>query len=236
MTRPIPAPAAVVCDKCGKPARYGMEPECRACYWPHAMYAPNVQMARDLEDALQVRFESVQQEAAQESWQPLFDAMVDVGTRSEPVVAAKVGFAFGLFENSRTLYIPYVPQVRAKLHAPASDEDDARRRGVDAFIYSSYGEEMNFAALSADGRGIPSWGPIFLQLDTQTIGYRSTVIEENSFDFVTNHDLSVETVGDRMSLIAGYISVWDSRQKLVSSKLAPRLRRCLLRSIMKERL
>jgi len=187
------------------------------------MYAPNVQMAQDLEDALQTRFESVGQKASQESWEPLLDAMVEVGARSEAVVAVDVTFAFELFRNARTLHIPYVEQVRGGVRASASDEDDSRRRLVDILIYGRHGERMNFAALSGDGQGIPGWGPVFLQLDIQAIGYRSTVIEENSYAFVRSRGLSEETLEDRMNLIAGYMSVWDSRQKLVASKLAPRL-------------
>jgi hypothetical protein len=220
MTQPN---AAAVCEKCGKAARYGIEPKCRACYWPHAMYAPNVRMARDLENALHIRFESTKQKAAQESWQPLFDSMVEIGAKSEAVTAVEVNFAFDFFSHARTLYGPYVSQVRAGVRAPARDEDDARRRVVDSLIYGGYGEEMNFAALSADGQGIPSWGPIFFQLDTQAISYRSTVLEDNSFHFVAAHGLTAETIGDRLNLLEGYLSVWDSRQKLVTSKLAPRL-------------
>lgn len=223
MTQPNPTPAAVVCEHCGKPARYGIEPECRACYWPRGMYAPNVQVARNLEDTLQARFESMQQRAAQESWQPFFEAMVEVGVKSDAVVAVDINYAFEFFAKEYTLHKPYMSQVRAGMRAPASEENDARRGTVDNLIYGSYGEEMNFAALSADGQGIPSWGPIFFQLDAQAIAYRSTVIEENSFDFVTNRGLTPKSVGDRLNLVAGYLSVWDSRQKLVASKLAPRL-------------
>ena len=210
-----------VCENCGKTARYGIEPECRACYWPHAMYAPNVQIARKLESALQGRFDNTRESATNDSWRPLFEAMVDIGVKSEAVAAVEVNFAVDLFSSARMYYIPYAQQVRGGVRAPAGDTDDAHRRVVDSLIYGGYGEQINFASLSADGRGVPSWGKIFLQLDSAAIGYRSTVLEENSYIFVVAHKLSADTVANRMNVLAGYLAAWDGRHKLVASKLGP---------------
>ena len=186
------------------------------------MHAPNVQIARKIRHALDRRFDATRDAAATESRAPLFEALVQVGLECKPVVAIEVNFGTSLFETARAFYASYAQQVRGGLRAPATDTNDAHRRIVDTLIYDGYGEDICFAALSLDGRGVTSWGSIYLELDPATVAYRSTVLEENAYFFVRNHDLTLQTLPNRVDILAGYLAEWDERHKLVAAKLAPR--------------
>ena len=115
--------------------------------------------------------------------------------------------------------------MEAGLRAPAEDLDDKRRRIVDTAFYAGYGADMNFAALSLDGYGVTAWGEIHLELDQRAIGYRSTVLEENSFSYVEKKALASRILRKEHAPIEGGLATWDQRGILVACKLAPALNR-----------
>jgi hypothetical protein len=210
-TETQPAPP---CDHCGK-ARHGIEPQCRACNYPTAQWAPNVQLAARPEEiaALEERYRTARDEV--DGAVAGLEVLEQVAERTAAVVNVPVGLAHNLFIGEAPLYSPYEHQLRGRVRTPAEPENDRQRRAVGALLYGSYGEEMVYAALSTDGRGLSSYGLVHLELEESCIAYRSTVLEENSYSFVRRHGV---TPG--RPLPHGYLARWQDRGMLAVAKLA----------------
>jgi len=138
-----------------------------------------------------------------------------VAEHTAAVVNLPVGLAHGLFIGEIPLYSPYEQQLKGRLRTPAKPEDDRQRRAVGGLLYGSYGEDIVYAALSADGRGLSSYGLVHLELEEVCVAYRSTVLEENSYSFMKRHKV---TPG--RPLPRGYLARWQDRGRLAVAKLA----------------
>jgi hypothetical protein len=208
------------CSHCGKAALYGIEDRCRACYFPAAQLAPNVRLASRPEQvvALQGRYQAARDKAEREGLASSLQRLEDTANRAAAVINVPVGLAHDLFFRDVALYAPYEAQVKGELRAPAAPEHDRRRRAVGSLLYGSYHENIVYAALSADGRGLTSYGPVHLELDEVAVAYRSTVLEENSYEFAERHGLTPAE-----PLPPGFLARWEDRGKLAVAKLADRL-------------
>jgi hypothetical protein len=205
------------CANCGQEARYGIEDRCRACNDPFAAAAPNVQLANLAAqiEKLNDRFESARAIAAHPAG---VEQLLDIGACTKAVINVSVSAAVSLFIAKAPLYSPYEVLVDARARSAASFTFDRERRATDALLYGQYGKNMVYAALSADGRGLTSYGPIHIELLENTIRYRATVLEENSYDFMNHHALTPGT-----PLPGGYLARWHERGKLAVTKLAKHL-------------
>ena len=146
-----------LCDHCGK-TRHGIEPQCRACNYPAAQWAPNVQLASKPDEvaALEERYRSACGEAAEAT--AGLKVLEQVADRTAAVVSVPVGLADGLFTGDNPLYAPYEQQLKGRLRTPAEPENDRHRRAVGSLLYGSYGEEMVYAEPDSPG-GRTGWPP-----------------------------------------------------------------------------
>jgi hypothetical protein len=208
------------CSHCGKPARYGLEPYCRACRYPIAQWAPNVELAGQTAQvaALEERYRAAREKAERESTIASQERLQRLADQTVAVVNAPVGMAHDLFFREDLLYSPYEAQVRAVVRSPADFEHDRRRRAVGDLLYASWGAEIVYAALCVDGAGLTSYGQAHLELEEVTIAYRASVLEENSYRFIERHGLT-----PAKPLPIGYLAVWGERGKLAVAKLVERL-------------
>ena len=117
-------------------------------------------------------------------------------------------------EKESSLYSTYQMQVRSSVRQASTPEDDRMRLTVDATVHGSYGDRITYAALSADGRGVASYGVISMKLRDVTVSDRATVLENNSWHFVQSRNLFGKV------LPPGFLSIWTERHKLVCAKLA----------------
>jgi hypothetical protein len=215
----IPNDQAVVgrrCEHCDLDARFGFEDRCRACNYPVAMWAPNVQLAAESAqaDALDERYRQSRVDAERRGLLDAFLAFQTAARRTAAVVNMDAGLAFHFMTSEAPLYAPYASLVSGHARTPASFDDDRRRRAVDALIYGGAGERIVFGALSLDGRGLTSYGDVHVELKDMTIADRATVLEENSYAFVERRALTPDAAWP-----AGRLAEWAHRDKLVASKL-----------------
>ena len=77
-------------------------------------------------------------------------------------------------------------------------------------------------ALSADGRGLTSYGPVTMAIADQVfLNLRGSLLERNTYKFYDEHHL-----GDRKSVLpVGYRSDWNGKSILAAAKLEPELNR-----------
>jgi hypothetical protein len=88
------------------------------------------------------------------------------------------------------------------------------RTAVEGILFGSWGGSISYAALSLDGRGLPSYGPVSIQLKEAAIEHRASVLQGNSYHFVQKHRL---VQGD--PLPRGYRAPWRTRGDVASAKL-----------------
>jgi hypothetical protein len=202
------------CPQCEREAWYGIEPACRACGFPETAHAPNVQVAAQHSDALDVRFAAAQEKAHDAGRLRAFERLCEVAGTTHAVVNLSLGAAYSLFVREDALYAPYQRQVAAGVRAPAALENDRRRLRVEDALYGTYAGDMVYAALSADGRGLTSYGLVQLELLDVAVAHRATVLEQNSFDLERRFGTE---------LPVGYLGAWADRGKLAGAKLVDAL-------------
>lgn len=186
-------------------------PTCGAYLGP-----PNVrEVSRPEEvEALEVRYKDVLEEGeARGAHASLkcFDADMQ---QTQAVINMGLDKLNNFITNSKALYSSYVLQVRGQMRKPADPQDDRDRRTIESMIFGSYGEEIRYAALSLDGRGVSSYGDYILILREVAVEKRATLLEENSYHFVEHHDMR-----PRQPVPRGYRSTWQNRHKLAVAKL-----------------
>ncbi len=144
-------------------------------------------------------------------------ALEDIGHRTTAVVTMSLSSFKEFISKETSLYSTYQLQVRANVRQATDPDNDRMRLAVDTSLYGTAADKITFAALSATGAGVASYGAISMNLREVAVKDRATVLEENSWTFTQTHN----SWGKRPP--PGYLSNWAERGKLVVAKLAHRL-------------
>jgi len=140
--------------------------------------------------------------------------MNDVDHRAAPVLsylAKTASTKYSLDEYKQALGFQLFPR----------SEQEARQLFLDPagrFYWKTWGpagEEIVTAALCLSSIGLKSYGEVYLTLSERFFAYRSVVLEENSYDFVTRHAIKKPFDGPR-----GYLATWADRHMLAVAKHA----------------
>lgn len=195
-----------------------LEEKCPTCGW----YAgpPNVRIVgkKEERDALEARYKSaIDKSLTDGSNAPLLSFESGVKT-SSAVINMELDYLHQFMTNDRLLYTTYGLMVAGQVRKPAASDNDAHRRAIGAMLFGGYDEEIRYAALSLDGSGPKSYGGYSVKLREITVADRATLLENNSYHFVPNHNLAA---GDPIPL--GYRAVWREKHKLAVSKLSGRI-------------
>ena len=81
--------------------------------------------------------------------------------------------------------------------------------GADGTLFGIPGGQITYAALSLDGSGLISYGPVTLLLKDEAINHRASLLEENSF----------KLLGRFSKIPKGYRAIWAKRADLAIAKL-----------------
>lgn len=109
-------------------------------------------------------------------------------------------------------YYRGVVEGNRKIAALANDQ---KRTIVDSIMHGFYGQYIIHAALTLNQNGLISYGNYGVIIDENAIKLRSSLLEENSYNFVINHHLGPENP----NIPIGYRSNWLDKTKLAVSKL-----------------
>jgi hypothetical protein len=165
--------------------------------------------------ALFQRYDSAAQRAIARGAGAPLKLLEQEASRSFAVVNLKLAFLREVVTERKTLFANYHAGVTSGVRRAAADAEDQARRGVDAILFRSYADKIRFAALTSDGPGLISYGPYTLRLREVAVAERSSVLEQNSFDFIRSHRL-----GPFDRVPEGFRSSWHQRHLLVVAKLA----------------
>ena len=201
------------CAACGH-RLLDLAAHCPTCHTQ--LVAPNVAVAsrQDEQEALVARVSGafVARDASSAARLVQFgDAM----RTSVAVVNVSVSFAIDFVTEDKPLYAGYSKLVKGSVRRPAEGEADRHRTAVESMLFGSYGEEIRYAALTMDGVGLLSYGPIAMILREAAIGHRASLLEENSYAFVERNKLRP---GQPIPL--GYRAPWITRHQLAMAKHA----------------
>jgi len=179
--------------------------------------APNVRAATTSAEinALQARYDDAIHRAKARGAGDTLSAFEKALASSSAVVNCSLYFLREFVSKSNELYANYHRTVQSGVRKAAGPDRDQERTVVDAILFRSYASSICCAALSLNGQGLLSYGPYALRLRNIAVANRSSVLEENSFDFVDRHKLGAKT-----PIPMGYRSDWASRGKLAVAKLA----------------
>ncbi len=197
------------CAECGTPFAVQLH-ACTHC--GHAGDAPVVKIARG--ERVQLMDRAATAEAI--GGAALAARIEAVAARSHAVLNTNPKFA-DQWVSTRVVFLTYARQVAAGVRPPSRLPDDQDRVGSEGLLYGSAAGSFVYAALSADARGLWSYGDVALFLRDDSIRRRAAVLEENAFDFCERHGVTVRRRP------RGYLAVWADRPRLAVAKLAARL-------------
>lgn len=204
----------VVCKNCLSEI-YDNQEKCFTCGW----YAgpPNMRAAERQEetDALETRYNKAIEDArANGSEQALasFDGNMKMTCA---VINVDLDFLNQFVADDNLMYSTYSLSVRGEIRKPAKGRDDRHRETIGAMMYGHRAAGIRYAAMSLDGSGLHSFGPYAIKLREVAIIERATILEGNSYHFISKHNIRP---GE--DIPPGYKAAWRQRHKLAVAKLA----------------
>lgn len=181
---------------------------------------PNVNDCSQKEElkALEKRYKEKVESTAQKGFDDKRIEFENAIKKSVAVINVKLNDLHSLLFEKKTLYSTYHLQIEGETREPAPIEFEKERLGVEGTLFGSYGKNIRYAALSLDGSGLKSYGPFTIIFPDTAIKKRATLLEENSFHFVKNHEI---LAGGKIP--RGYRAVWKDRHKLAVAKLLEKI-------------
>lgn len=205
------------CPKCSSsvPANSRICPSCGTdCGYP------NVRLARAAanEDALRHRIEDAEQSARVKGSKEVLDHFREVVDSSHAAVARPLSEVQNLLANRSNSYVSHHRMVRAGAREVQDNEFDPIRTQFENAVLPNFHEEIVFAALSLNASGLKGYGGCTMVLKHLMIEERTSVFEENAYEFARRHRLMMnDTIPD------GYRATWQRRADLAVAKLHGRI-------------
>ena len=202
------------CPKCGEDVR-DHERNCTVC--DHDCGYPNVRAAERPEEtrALEERLRTAEAAAASRGCSSVLADFRGAVRSSEAVLCRNLSTVMSLISNEDELYASFYQLVGMGARRPAETPVECQRALADDILFPYYRDQIRFAALSLNGRGVPDYGDCSLVLKELPIQDRATVFEENSLYFCMKRDLGMK----RHTVPRGYRAKWSRRDELAAAKL-----------------
>jgi hypothetical protein len=195
----------VRCPHCGLP---GLFPNVRAAQAPAEL------------NALERRYADAVGTAVQQGSADVVRALEAAVAGSRAVINKPLREVQRLASSDKELYATFYELVKAGIRLPGGDKWNRLRVFTDDALFPGYKEQIRFAALSLDGKGVSSYGECTLVLRDHKIAHRASVFEGNSVVWMSRQQIKFD---DLIDLPKGYRALWHERGKLAVAKLAVRV-------------
>jgi hypothetical protein len=133
---------------------------------------------------------------------------------SKAIMNRSLGALSNWINGPSELFLSFHKQIKHLGRIPDETNWDQQREAAEAAINPFCFQELNFAALTLDGRGMIYYGPYSVTLKSITIEDRASVFEQNPFYFNRLHHVIAG-----QSPPIGYRSTWEGRGRLAVAKL-----------------
>ncbi len=176
---------------------------------------PNVRLARRANERGPLFIRAVQSRRAgsTSAAQDRLRALARTAGNCTVVMNRRLGTLFSWITGDDPLLHPYHRQVE-RGRPPGDDDWNAVRESAEAAVLPYCYQEINFAALSPDGRGMDYYGPYLVTLKLDLVAHRTTLFEENPYFFFKHHGV---LTGTRPPV--GYRARWRERRSIAIAKL-----------------
>ncbi|MGH6615752.1 hypothetical protein [Sphingomonas sp.] len=180
---------------------------------------PNVRYAMRAEEctALEHRLAAAQKVIEEANLQYEYDLLLFMTEKSKLVINRKFRQLSHWLYSENRLYRNFYKR-RQSGESYTEDEFNLQRISAENTVSPLFYDQLNYAAITVDGVGMPYYGEYSIIVREDAIAHRTTVFEENPFIFSERHGI----VSGKMPP-PGYRTVWDRRAKLIAAKLAERL-------------
>jgi len=214
----MPKDGQKICEQCDE-AYFAQELNCPSCEYENQ---PNVALAalKKPKAALEKRYIAALERAeASGNLEKVKEFEDFIKSTAKAVVNLDISVLEGII-NSRKRYINTyeLGKISTIIKHP---NIKTRRSMIDNFFFPDFGNKMAFAALALDGKGIRPYGNCTITLKEKTIAYRSSLLEDDSFQFFEK--LELQPIKIERKLLYGYISTWEDKHKLAIAKLADQI-------------
>ena len=205
------------CKKCNSPLEDYLR-NCEVCQFDNGF--PNVRIALKVEEfsALTKRHDEASTHTEARNCREILESFEREISRSNAVICKDLSVVWNLVSSDNIVYKSFNKQVGSGLKLPSGSYWDFARPIVEATIFPYYADEIIYAALSINDRGLYNYGDYHIILNEDYIRDRASVFEENSILFCKKHKI---IVGDKIR--PGYRSTWEERAKLAGAKLHSKL-------------
>src|SRR5258708_3096680 len=207
------------CPTCGAQLR-AQDKDCPSC--GSFCWFPNVRKAEESEELteLGVRYDSAVAAAAERGRKAVFDAYESALAGSVAVVCRSLEKTKALLSSESAVYTTFYREISSGGRRAEETPIETQRVSTDARVFPFYEKNIRFAALSLDGRGVPSFGECSLVLKEISIFGRTSVFWENTVEFC-NRVCPEQT----KPIPLGYRAPWRLRARLGAAKGEPLLDR-----------
>lgn len=189
-----------------------MCPTCGAYLGPPNVRAVGKQEQRD---ALEARYLAALEQSKIDGCESEVVSFDESMRKTSAVVNVDLDFLHAFITNDKAMYTTYELAEEGQARRPAQPEDDSDRRTIGTMFFGKNAKEIRYAALSLYGAGLKSYGPYALKFREIMIADRATLLENNSYTFISKHDIK-----PRQGIPQGYRALWEERHKLAVAKLS----------------
>ncbi len=137
---------------------------------------------------------------------------------SKAVIARSFGVLDTIVMSDNVALVSFHQQVASGSRMPENNAWDQGRAAAESTILPNFYDQISFAALSLDGRGVTSFGEYSIVLKEEATALRASVFEENPFLFNQRHRVIAGQLPP-----PGYRASWSQRHILAKAKLQPLL-------------
>ena len=176
---------------------------------------PNVRAAQTEEEraAMFKRFVSAWKDAKTAGLQARVRGLVQLAKVSQIIMNRRLGPLFHWLSGDDPYYRTFHHQV-AMGRQPKKDDWDPQRGTAESAVNPYCYQDISFAALSPDGRGLSYYGEYTVTLKNEIVAQRASLFEKNPFLFLHEHNI----VGGK-AVPHGYRATWYERRNIAVAKL-----------------
>jgi hypothetical protein len=200
------------CKSCGAPVP-SEKRDCQACGEDNG--APNVRLAQSEAErkAIARRQKDAETSTRARNCCDVLDRFGSAVLTSHAVIARSLAVVQDVIEGGRT-YTNYYRQTASGARLAADNDWDRTRTQVDAALFPNFHQDILFASLSLDCRGLSGYGEYVMVLKEPLIAKRASVFEANAYALV-------EKLGWLLTkpIPPGYRASWNERDQLAKAKL-----------------
>lgn len=201
------------CPTCGMSVQ-NHEKDCPACL-NHCGF-PNVRAALATAEvaALNRRLAEAIVSCKARGCQSVLNAFGSAALSSQIIMSRSLTDLQSWIAADNRMLVTYHSQVRSGARVPEDNAWDRGRVAAESTIHPIYFENIQYACISLDGRGVEAWGAYYVTFKEPLVAHRTTVFEENPFNFAERHKIAAGRPPP-----AGYRANWGDRNKLAQAKL-----------------